>query len=121
MPPASTLACCRHAWASYSLPLPQACSHASALRLLLQVTLPSGQVLKLVDTAGIRKRAKVADTKDGPEQISVDRAIRAFRRADIGVLVIDGSEGGSLALQQGWCCDKHLQSLSWRVRKRGLV
>jgi len=58
-----------------------------------EVTLPSGQRLTLIDTAGIRKRTKVADSKDGAEQLSVDRALRAMRRAEIVVIVIDGSEG----------------------------
>ena len=58
-----------------------------------EVTLPSGQKLTLIDTAGIRKRAKVADSKDGPESLSVDRALRAMKRADVAVMVIDASEG----------------------------
>lgn len=48
------------------------------------------QTYMLVDTAGIRKKAKVAF---GVEAFSVDRAIRALRRADVTVLVIDASEG----------------------------
>ncbi|KAG1670817.1 hypothetical protein FOA52_003408 [Chlamydomonas sp. UWO 241] len=52
-----------------------------------------GQKLVLIDTAGIRKRTKVADSKDGAEPISVDRAMRAMRRCDVSVMVIDASEG----------------------------
>ena len=44
----------------------------------------------LVDTAGIRKKAKV---DWGVEKFAVDRAIRAIREADIAVLVIDATEG----------------------------
>ncbi|KAG2451767.1 hypothetical protein HYH02_003546 [Chlamydomonas schloesseri] len=58
-----------------------------------KVTLPSGQKLTLIDTAGIRKRSRVAESPDGAEQISVDRAMRAVRRADVAVLVIDAVEG----------------------------
>jgi predicted GTPase len=36
---------------------------------------------------------QVADSKDGAEQLSVDRALRAIKRAEIVVAVIDGSEG----------------------------
>lgn len=36
---------------------------------------------------------QVADSKDGAEPISVDRAFRAMKRANVAVLVIDGSEG----------------------------
>lgn len=44
----------------------------------------------LVDTAGIRKKSKVSY---GIEMFSVDRAIRALRRADVTVLVLDAIEG----------------------------
>lgn len=57
------------------------------------VTLRDGRRLTLIDTAGIRKRAAVAASDDGAEQLSVDRAVRAVRRADIGLLVVDGGEG----------------------------
>ncbi|KAJ9514837.1 hypothetical protein QJQ45_028497 [Haematococcus lacustris] len=56
-------------------------------------TLPSGQKLKLIDTAGIRKRTRVASSKDGPEQLSVDRALRSIRKAEVVVALIDASEG----------------------------
>lgn len=58
-----------------------------------ELTLPDGQKLVLIDTAGIRKRSKVADSKDGPESLSVDRALRAMSRAEVAVMVIDASEG----------------------------
>lgn len=35
----------------------------------------------------------MADSKDGAEQLSVDRALRAMRRAAVVVLVVDGTEG----------------------------
>jgi hypothetical protein len=57
------------------------------------VTLPGGERLTLIDTAGIRKRARVADSKDGAESISVDRAMRAMGRAEVVVMVIDAAEG----------------------------
>lgn len=44
----------------------------------------------LVDTAGIRKKAKV---DWGVEKFAVDRAIRAIRDCDIAILVIDALEG----------------------------
>ncbi len=49
-----------------------------------------GTPITLVDTAGIRRRGKVAQ---GVEYYSVLRALRALRRADVGLLVIDGWEG----------------------------
>lgn len=49
-----------------------------------------GEEFLLVDTAGIRKKAKV---DWGVEKFAVDRAIRAIRDCDIAVLVIDAVEG----------------------------
>jgi len=53
----------------------------------------TGQKYVLVDTAGIRKRSKVVGKKDVPEQLSVQRALKAARRADVAVLVLDALEG----------------------------
>jgi GTPase len=47
------------------------------------------QVL-LIDTAGIRRRGRVAP---GVEKFSVLRAVRAIERADVAVLLIDATEG----------------------------
>lgn len=44
----------------------------------------------LIDTAGIRKKAKV---DWGVEKFAVDRAIRSIRDCDVAVLIIDATEG----------------------------
>ncbi|MDP9387636.1 MAG: ribosome biogenesis GTPase Der [Actinomycetota bacterium] len=49
-----------------------------------------GGPLRLIDTAGMRRRAR---TGEGPEFYSLVRALRAIDRADAAVLVIDASEG----------------------------
>jgi GTP-binding protein len=49
-----------------------------------------GRRLKIVDTAGIRRKAKVAENV---EYYSVNRAIRAMFEADVTVLLIDSDEG----------------------------
>ena len=49
-----------------------------------------GQKIRLIDTAGIRRRGKVGV---GVEKFSVLRAVRAIDRADVAVLMIDGDEG----------------------------
>ena len=49
-----------------------------------------GREFILVDTAGIRKKSKV---DWGVEKFAVDRAIRAIRKCDIALLVIDALEG----------------------------
>jgi GTP-binding protein len=49
-----------------------------------------GEWIRLIDTAGIRRRGKIAP---GVEKFSVLRAVRAIERADVAVLLIDASEG----------------------------
>jgi GTP-binding protein len=49
----------------------------------------NGQSVLLIDTAGIRRRGRV---KAGVEKYSVLRSMRAIDRADIVLLVLDGSE-----------------------------
>jgi GTP-binding protein len=49
-----------------------------------------GQRILLIDTAGIRRRGRVAP---GVEKFSVLRAVRAIERADVAVLLIDATEG----------------------------
>lgn len=49
-----------------------------------------GQHLLLIDTAGIRRRGKVAR---GVETYSVLRAVRAIERADIAIVVLDAPTG----------------------------
>jgi GTP-binding protein len=53
----------------------------------------AGRRFTLVDTAGVRRRASVASTRDGAEPLSVERAFRAVRRAEVAVLVVDAAEG----------------------------
>ncbi len=49
-----------------------------------------GKVFTLIDTAGIRRRGKVAR---GAEKLSVVSAIMSIERCDIAIVLIDGSEG----------------------------
>ena len=48
-----------------------------------------GIALRLIDTAGIRKKAKV---DYGVEKFAVDRAIRSIRECDVALMVIDATE-----------------------------
>ncbi len=48
------------------------------------------QDFTIIDTAGIRKKAKV---DYGVEKFAVDRAINSIRECDIAILVIDATEG----------------------------
>ncbi len=49
-----------------------------------------GETVKIVDTAGIRKRGKI---EPGVEKYSVMRTMRALERADVALLLIDAEEG----------------------------
>ncbi|XP_024986868.1 uncharacterized protein LOC112522040 isoform X1 [Cynara cardunculus var. scolymus] len=50
---------------------------------------PDGQKFRLIDTAGIRKRAAVASSGSTTEALSVNRAFRAIRRSDVVALVVE--------------------------------
>lgn len=54
-----------------------------------------GRIFTLIDTAGIRKRAKVAKADNGTEELSVERALRAMRRAEVVAIVIDAVLGAT--------------------------
>ncbi|CAN1354787.1 GTPase Der [Linum perenne] len=54
-----------------------------------EFTGPDGQKFRLIDTAGIRKRAAVASAGSTTEALSVNRAFRAIRRSDVVALVIE--------------------------------
>ncbi len=49
-----------------------------------------GQTVRLVDTAGIRRRGKI---EPGVEKYSVMRTMRALERADVALLLIDAEDG----------------------------
>ncbi|XP_010257318.1 PREDICTED: uncharacterized protein LOC104597468 isoform X2 [Nelumbo nucifera] len=54
-----------------------------------EFTAPDGQKFRLIDTAGIRRRAAVASSGSTTEALSVNRAFRAIRRSDVVALVIE--------------------------------
>ncbi|MEM1030936.1 MAG: ribosome biogenesis GTPase Der [Myxococcota bacterium] len=68
-----------------------------------------GRIYVFVDTAGLRRKAKVAKSRDGVEGASVIQAVRAIDRAEVVVLLCDANEGVaeqdakilSLALDRG--------------------
>jgi len=49
-----------------------------------------GQTYRLIDTAGIRKKKHI---EYGPEFFSINRAVKAVRRADVVLMVIDALDG----------------------------
>ncbi|KAH0464044.1 hypothetical protein IEQ34_006830 [Dendrobium chrysotoxum] len=54
-----------------------------------EFTGPDGQKYRLIDTAGIRRRAAVASGGSTTEALSVNRAFRAIGRSDVVALVIE--------------------------------
>ena len=51
-----------------------------------------GQLFRLVDTAGIRRKGKAAEMA---EKLSVVMAIKSLKRADVAIVVIDSEEGAT--------------------------
>ncbi|RMG97948.1 MAG: ribosome biogenesis GTPase Der [Chloroflexi bacterium] len=49
-----------------------------------------GQAITLIDTAGIRRRGRI---EPGVEKYSVLRAVKALKRADVALLLVDATEG----------------------------
>lgn len=49
-----------------------------------------GQTVRLIDTAGIRKRGKI---EPGVEKFSVLRTMRALERSDVALLLLDAQDG----------------------------
>ncbi len=66
-------------------PLPGTTRDAIDTRLVWE-----GMPVLLIDTAGIRRRGKIAP---GVEKYSVLRALKAIQRADVALLLIDATEG----------------------------
>ncbi len=56
----------------------------------VDITGPDGKFYRLVDTAGLRKRAKV---DEGLERMSTSSSIEALKRAEMVVLAIDAVQG----------------------------
>ncbi|OEL24615.1 GTPase Der [Dichanthelium oligosanthes] len=54
-----------------------------------EFTTADGEKYKLIDTAGIRRRAAVVSAGSTTESLSVKRAFRAIRRSDVVALVIE--------------------------------
>jgi GTPase len=59
----------------------------------IRIDRPGRMPMVLVDTAGIRRKAKVQKESSAPEIISVLSAIRAIERCDVVVLLCDAAAG----------------------------
>ena len=56
----------------------------------VRLTAPDGQIIELVDTAGMRKRARI---EEDLEKLSVGSTINALKMAEVVVLAVDATEG----------------------------
>ncbi len=64
---------------------------AGTTRDAIDAELPFNEgVVRLVDTAGQRKHGRISDVIEFVARV---KAVQAFRRADVAVMVLDGSEG----------------------------
>lgn len=70
------------------------------------------QKYKLIDTAGIRRRAAVASAGSTTETLSVKRAFRAIRRSDVVALVI---EAMACVTEQVYEPQKHVPKKNHRI------
>ena len=68
------------------------CANRNKRSVAIDLKSPQGLelALRLIDTAGIRRRGRIAP---GIEKYSVLRAMRAIDRADVAILVLDADEG----------------------------
>ncbi|MCB8946331.1 MAG: ribosome biogenesis GTPase Der [Ardenticatenaceae bacterium] len=70
------------------------------------------QEITLIDTAGIRRRGKI---DPGIEKYSVLRALKALRRADIALLLVDATDGAATAQ------DAHIAGMLADEESAGIV
>ncbi|XP_044974751.1 GTPase Der isoform X1 [Hordeum vulgare subsp. vulgare] len=74
-----------------------------------ELTTEDGQKYKLIDTAGIRRRAAVASAGSTTETLSVKRAFSAIRRSDVVALVIEAMA----------CVSEQDYKIAERIEKEG--
>ena len=55
-----------------------------------RLTAPDGQIVEIVDTAGLRKRARI---EEDLEKLSVGSTLNALKMAEVVVLAVDATEG----------------------------
>lgn len=67
------------------------------------------QKFRLIDTAGIRRRAAVASAGSLTEALSVNRAFRAIRRSDVVALVIEAMVCISEQVPKSLCMELELE------------
>jgi len=78
-----------------------------------------GKVYRFIDTAGIRRTRHI---QPGTEWLSVNRALKAVKRADIALLVLDASEIMTGNASKGlayWCPDQQHRWIARQIEVLG--
>jgi len=78
-----------------------------------------GKVYRFIDTAGIRRTKRVTP---GTEWLSVNRAIKATKRSDVALLVLDASEmmtGNQRLGRAYWCPDHQHRWIARQIEATG--
>jgi len=78
-----------------------------------------GKVYRFIDTAGVRRKGKI---EPGTEWLSVNRSIKAVKRADVVLLLLDASQvmTGSKKLGYAyWSPDQQMRYLARQVEEKG--
>lgn len=79
----------------------------------------TGNVYRFVDTAGIRRKGRI---KAGTEWLSVNRAVKAVKRCDVALMVLDASEvmTGKQSLGNAyWCPDQQQRWIARQIEEKG--
>eukprot|EP00442_Polarella_glacialis_P001621 CAMPEP_0115120136 /NCGR_PEP_ID=MMETSP0227-20121206/45505_1 /TAXON_ID=89957 /ORGANISM="Polarella glacialis, Strain CCMP 1383" /LENGTH=945 /DNA_ID=CAMNT_0002521735 /DNA_START=139 /DNA_END=2976 /DNA_ORIENTATION=- len=78
-----------------------------------------GKVYRFVDTAGIRRTRRI---EPGTEWLAATRAIKAVKRADVALLVLDASmimTGSSAKGSAYWCPDNQMRWIARQIEDKG--
>lgn len=79
----------------------------------------NGKVYRFIDTAGLRKRSRV---DPGMEWIAASRTVKAIKRADVALLLMDASEVMSGKRSLGgkyWAPDNQMRYISRQIEAKG--
>jgi len=79
----------------------------------------NGNVYRFIDTAGIKKRSSIKSTT---HWLSVNRSMKAIKRADVALVVLDASEimtGNRKLGNSFWCPDVQMRYIARAIEERG--
>lgn len=80
-----------------------------------------GKIYRFIDTAGIRRTGRI---EPGTEWLSVNRSIKAVKRADIALMCLDASEvmsGGTTRGFAYWCPTNQQRYIARQIEEKGVA